>query len=68
MGVYMTASEANRQRVLALILAEDAPLLQRLWDALDAKSTAVRRGKPAMSEVRQPLVSLPSDISQLVLF
>jgi hypothetical protein len=53
MGVFMTASEANRLRVLALILIEDGPALDQFSPA-DTKSPPMTRGKPPMSEARQP--------------
>ena len=48
--VHMTASEANHQRVLALILAEEIQAFQQVRYVLDKKVPAVRRGKPPMSE------------------
>jgi hypothetical protein len=49
---FVTASEANRQRVLALILAEDEPMLDPFSQA-DKESPALTRGKPPMSEANQ---------------
>jgi hypothetical protein len=63
----MTASEANHQRVLALILAEDSPAFQQVWDALDNKSPTERRGKPPMSEARLRSISRRPDSSQATL-
>jgi hypothetical protein len=51
-GVRMTASEANHQRVLDLILAEEIQTFQQVWYELDKKVPAVRRGKPPMFEAR----------------
>jgi hypothetical protein len=52
MGVRMTASESNHQRVLALILAEEIQAFQQDWYEVDMNVSAVRRGKPPMSEAR----------------
>ena len=49
MGVRMTASESNHQRVLALILAEEIQAFQQDWYEVDMSVSAVRRGKPPMS-------------------
>jgi hypothetical protein len=57
MGVRMTASEANHQRVVALILAEEIQAFQQVWHELDKKDPAVRRGKPPMSEARPLSIS-----------
>lgn len=65
MGVFMTASEANRQRVLALILAEDGPM-QDHFSSSDIKSPAMMRGKPPMSETRQPWTSGRFDTTQSI--
>jgi len=35
MGVFMTASEANRQRVLALLLAENEQMCTSVWAEAD---------------------------------
>jgi hypothetical protein len=56
MGVFMTASEANRQRVLALLLVEDGPIPQQ-FSSTDKNIPAILRGKPPMSEARQPWTS-----------
>jgi len=56
----MTASEANHQRVLALLLLEETEqYVQQV--ALEKENPALRRGKPPMSEARQPLTSSRSD-------
>jgi hypothetical protein len=55
-GVFMTASEANRQRVSKLVLVER----EQMWGqftTVDKKSPAVKRGKPPMSETRQLWIS-----------
>jgi len=57
MGVCMTASEANHQRVLALILAEETQMCQQFEYEFDKEVPAVRRGKPPMSEVTPLLIS-----------
>jgi hypothetical protein len=36
MGVFMTASEANRQRVLTLLLAESDQMCTSIWGVTDA--------------------------------
>jgi hypothetical protein len=56
MGVFMTASEANRQRVLTLLLVEDEQMCAQ-FNTLDIERPAVKRGKPLMSETRQPWIS-----------
>jgi hypothetical protein len=48
----MTGSEANRQRVLSLVITESAQILEQ-YRYIDVKSAAVKRGKPPMSETRQ---------------
>jgi len=48
----MTGSEANRQRVLSLVITEREQILEQ-YGYIDTKSTAVRRGKPPMSESKQ---------------
>ena len=67
MGVFMTASEANRQRVLRLLRFER----EQMWaqfTTVDKESPAVKRGKPPMSETRQLWSSDPSscNISQCI--
>ena len=65
MGVFMTASEANRQRVLRLLRFER----EQMWaqfTTVDKESPAVRRGKPPMSETRQLWSSGPSDRIQSI--
>jgi hypothetical protein len=59
MGVYMTASEANRQRVLALLLVEEEQVCAQFGTAIQ-ESAAVQRGKPPILETRQPWISGPS--------
>jgi hypothetical protein len=50
MGVFMTASEANRQRVFRLLIVER----EQMWGQFTtAESPAIKRGKPPMSETRQ---------------
>jgi hypothetical protein len=48
----MTPSEANRQRVLALLIAEDGQMGAE-FNAMCKRDPAVRREKPPMSEIRQ---------------
>jgi len=57
MGAPMTASEANHQRVLALILAEEIQTFLQDWYELDKNVSAMRRGKPPMAEVRPLSIS-----------
>jgi hypothetical protein len=49
----MTVSEANRQRVLSFLNTEREQILEQ-YKYIDIESRAVRRGKPPMSETRQP--------------
>jgi hypothetical protein len=65
MGVLMTASEANRQRVLALILLEDGPKLEQS-SVTNKNSPTLLRGKPPMSEARQPWPSGRFDTPQSI--
>jgi hypothetical protein len=67
-GVRMTASEANHQRVLALILAEEIQMFHQVWFDLDKKSPGGRRGKPPMSEARPSSIPVIGDSSQMPLF
>ena len=48
----MTASEANRQRVLSSFGTENKEILEQ-FRYIDVTSRAVRRGKPPMSESRK---------------
>jgi hypothetical protein len=48
MGAFMTASEANYQRVLTLLLVEEEQMRAR-DSALEREGPAARRGKLAMS-------------------
>jgi hypothetical protein len=48
----MTASEANRNRVVALLLADHWQIATQ-FNAIDKKSPAARRGKPLMPKIRQ---------------
>lgn len=48
----MTASEANRLRVLGLLSTEREKIFEQ-YGYIDTKGTAVRRGTPPMSETRQ---------------
>ena len=59
MGVFMTASEANRQRVLRLLRFERDQMWAQ-FTSVDKESPAVKRGKPPMSETRQLWSSDPS--------
>lgn len=51
----MTGSEANRQRVLRLVKSEREQILEQYGyiGIRSTASTAVRRGRPPMSETRQ---------------
>jgi hypothetical protein len=55
-GVFMTASEANRQRVLRLLVVESEQMWGQFTTA-DKESPAMKRGKPPMSETRQLWIS-----------
>jgi len=53
MGVFMTAGEANRQRVFRLLRFER----EQMWaqsTTVDIESPAVKRGKPPISENSEP--------------
>ena len=43
MGVFMTASEANRQRVLTLLLAEREQMCTSVWAVIDGPVDGVSR-------------------------
>jgi hypothetical protein len=43
MGVFMTASEANRQRVLTLLLAEREQMCTSVWAVTDGPVDGVSR-------------------------
>jgi hypothetical protein len=58
-GVFMTASEANRQRVIALLLFEEEQMCAQFGAAVQ-EVTAVQRGKSPIFETRQPRISGPS--------
>ena len=60
MGVFVTASEANRQRVFTLLRVESEQVFAQL-NALDKGILGVKRDKPPMSEVRQRWVFGPCD-------
>lgn len=61
----MTASEANRKRVFKLLLVEREQICAE-FTAVDRESPAVKRGKPPMSETRQPWISAPVDKIQSI--
>jgi len=61
MGVLMTASESNHQRVLDLIFAEDEQMLAYAITE-DKKSPAVMRGESWMPETTPPWISGPNDM------
>jgi hypothetical protein len=67
-GVRMTASEANHQRVLALILAEEIQMFHQVCFDLDKKLPGGRRGKPPMSEAKPISIPGMGDSSQMPLF
>jgi hypothetical protein len=56
MGVFMTASEANGQRVFKLVLVEREQMWGQFTTA-DKESPAIKRGKAPMSETRQLWIS-----------
>jgi hypothetical protein len=56
MGALMTASEANHQRVLTLLLVEEEQMRAR-GSALENENPVVRRGKPPMSETQRLAIS-----------
>jgi hypothetical protein len=43
MGVFMTASEANRQRVLTLLLAEHEQMCTSVWAVIEGPVDGVSR-------------------------
>jgi len=59
MGAFMTASEANRQRVLTLLLIEHEQMCAQ-FDIAVQENPAVQRGKSPRFETRQPWMSEPS--------
>jgi len=61
----MTGSEANRLRVLTLLNAEREQILEH-YRYIDITSTAVRRGKPPMSETTVGLMNAASLIGPTV--
>jgi hypothetical protein len=61
----MTASEANRERVSRLLVLEHKQMWAQ-FTTVDKESTAVKRGKPPMSETRQLWISGPSDSIQSI--
>jgi len=63
--VFVTASEANRQRVFKLLLVEREQMCVELT-TVDKESPAVKRGKPPMSETRQIWISGPGDHIQSI--
>ena len=67
MGVIVTASEANRQRVLAL-LVEDEQMLSQLWYDLNVRGLAKMRAVPPGSETPPLSISGRCDNFQLPLF
>ena len=56
MGVFMSASETNRQRVFTLLSLENEQMCAE-FNALGNEIPAVKRGRPPMSETRQPWIS-----------
>ena len=52
MGVFMTASEANRQRVLALVLAEREQMSTSFWAATDGPVEVFSRVPIGWSPIR----------------
>ena len=56
MGVFMTASEANRERVFTLLRVENEQMYAQS-NALDNGIPAGKRGKPPMSETGRPWIS-----------
>jgi hypothetical protein len=67
MGVFVTASEANRQRVLALIV-EDEQMLSQLWYDLPGCSPDVTPAEAPSSKPAPLSISGKSDSFQLPLF
>jgi len=61
----MTASEANHQRVLTLLLVEEEQMQAR-DRALEKESPAVRRCKPPMSEATHLSISGLSETIQSI--
>ena len=68
MGVFVTASEANRQRVLTLLLVEDEQMLSQVWYDLNKNSRRMTRGELHLYESTQLSISVRSDNLQLPLF
>jgi hypothetical protein len=61
----MTASEANRQRVVRLLLFEREQMLAQFTTAHKENPT-MKRDRPLMSEIRQPWSSGLSDGIQTI--
>jgi hypothetical protein len=64
-GVFMTASEANRQRVFTLLRVENEQICAQ-FNTLARENFEVKRGKPPMSEARQTWVSGSRDSIQSI--
>jgi len=65
MGVFMTASEANRERVFRLLIVEREQMRAQ-FPPEDKESPAMKRSKPPMSETRQPWICGPSNRIQSI--
>jgi hypothetical protein len=51
MGVFMTASEANRQRVLTLLLAEREQMCTSVWTVIEGPVDGVSRAPIGWSPI-----------------
>jgi hypothetical protein len=56
MGVFMTASQANRERVFALLRLENEQMYAQ-FNPMDNEISTWRRGKPLMFETGHPSIS-----------
>ena len=71
MEVFMTASEANHERVSRFLVVESEQMWGQFTTA-DKESPAMKRGKPPMSETRQLWISnslspaVPASLQSLI--
>jgi hypothetical protein len=67
MGVLMTASEANRQRVLTLLLAEREQMFASVWGVTDGLADGVSRismGWPSALSQNYPAIATGTVLTQ----
>jgi hypothetical protein len=56
MSLFMTASEANRERVLTLLRLDNEQMYAQ-FNAMDKEIPAVKRDQPPMSQTVHPWIS-----------